>query len=236
MKKQHIMMIGTLTLCGSLLVAVPSSFAVKSMDDKEMDRTTAAGQPRVDIGNGQQTIDDGSLYSVSIGLGSQSAIVGDSAVNVAGENNIAVGVNVANVDGGGSVDQINNFDQQRNSQVTIAAATGGGAGLTWLDGTVANAAGGTESGDITVNNITASADHIHIGHGDQTENDSSTYSVDIQDTAQADAAVLSLVNAAGRNNVAVGLNAANQSYTFGAGGATVGAFTISQLNSFTQTN
>lgn len=233
MKKQHIMMIGTLTLCGSLLVAVPSSFAVKSMDDKEMDRTTAAGQPRVDIGNGQQTIDDGSLYSVSIGLGSQSAIVGDSAVNVAGENNIAVGVNVANVDGGGSVDQINNFDQQRNSQVTIAAPTTG-AGLTWLDGTVSSTAGGTESGDISVNNITVSADHIHIGHGDQTENDTSTYSVDIQDTAQADAAVLSLVNAAGRNNVAVGLNAANGSYaTFGVTG---GAIAISQLNSFTQTN
>ena len=123
---------------------------------------------------------------------------------------------------------------RRNSQVTIVAATGGGAGLTWLDGTVANAAGGTESGDITVNNITASADHVHIGHGDQTETDSSTYSVDIQDTAQADAAVLSLVNAAGRNNVAVGLNAANGSYaTFGATG---GAIAISQMNSFTQTN
>ena len=120
MKQKYMLVIGALTICGSLLVAVPSSFAVKSMDDKELDRTTAAGQPRVDVGNGQQTITDDSLYSVSVSLDGQNAITGDSVVNVAGENNVAVGVNVANVDGGGEVDQINDIQQTRNAQVTIA--------------------------------------------------------------------------------------------------------------------
>ena len=227
-KHKHMMVIGALTICGSLLVAVPSSFAVKSMNDKEMDQTTAAGQPRVDVGNGAQTIDDNSLYSVSVGLSGQIGISGDSAANVAGENNVAVGLNVANVDGGGSVDQINDFNQQRNSQVTITT-------LSWADGTVATTAGDV-SGDLSIDSITASADHIKIGHGDQTETDNSTYSVDITDTAQQDAVVLSLVNAAGRNNVAVAINAANQNYTFGVGGATVGAATISQMNTFVQGN
>ena len=93
MKKQHIMMIGTLTLCGSLLVAVPSSFAVKSMDDKEMDRTTAAGQPVLDVGNGQQLITDDSLYTVNITLDGQTAIAAadfDIAVPVADDRDFGV--------------------------------------------------------------------------------------------------------------------------------------------------
>jgi hypothetical protein len=106
--KKHMVVIGALTVCGSLLMAVPSSFAAKAMNDSEMDRTTAAGQPRVDIGNGQQVINDNSLYTVSVTLDGQTGVTGDSLANVAGENNVAVGVNVANVDGGGTVDQINN--------------------------------------------------------------------------------------------------------------------------------
>ena len=229
--QKHMMVMGALMICGSLLVAVPSSFAAKSMDDKEMDQTTAAGQPRVDVGNGQQTITDNSLYSVSVGLNGQESIAGDSVANVAGENNVAVGVNVANVDGGGNVDQINDISQTRNAQVTIT-----GTGAQWTDGSVANAAGDVVGGDMTVGPITATADHIKIGHGDQTEEDSSTYSVDLSDAAQQNAVVLSMVNAAGRNNVAVALNAANRDYVFGLGGLTVGANTISQLNTIVQGN
>lgn len=232
MKQKHMVVIGVLTI-GSLLAAVPSSFAAKAMDDKEMDRTTAAGQPRVDIGNGQQIINDNSLYTVNVSLDGQNAIVGDSVVNVAGENNVAVAVNVANVDGGGEVDQLNDINQQRNSQVTINAAASG-PGLTWVDGTVSSD-NGDVSGDITVDNITASADHIKIGHGDQVEEDNSTYAVDITDEAQQDAVVLSLVNAAGRNNVAVAVNAANRDYTFGLG-IDNGAIVISQLNTIVQGN
>ena len=227
MKKKHMIVIGALTICGSLLVAVPSSFAVKSMDDKDMDRTTAAGQPRVDVGNGQQTINDNSLYTVSVSLDGQNAITGDSIVNVAGENNVAVGVNVANVDGAGTVDQLNDIEQQRNSQVTVS-------GLTWVDGTVSTA-NGDVSGDITVDSIDASADHIKIGHGDQTEEDNSTYAVDITDSAQSDAVVLSMVNAAGRNNVAVAVNAANRDQSLSLG-VDFGAIMISQLNTIVQGN
>ncbi|MEI6083047.1 MAG: hypothetical protein WCS70_01970 [Verrucomicrobiota bacterium] len=232
-QKKHMVVIGTLTLCGSLLVAVPSSFAAKAMDDKDMDRTTAAGQPRVDVGNGQQTINDNSLYSVSLGLDAQGAITGDSVANIAGENNVAVAINVANVDGGGTVDQLNDINQQRNSQVTIVAGATR-PGLTWVDGTVSTA-NGDVSGDITVDNITASADHIKIGHGDQTEEDNSTYAVDITDAAQKDAVVLSMVNAAGRNNVAVAVNAANRDQSLSLG-ADFGAIAISQLNTIVQSN
>jgi hypothetical protein len=226
MKHKHMTLIGVLSICGSLLVVVPSSFAAKALSDKDMDRTTAAGQPRVDVGNGQQTITDNSLYTVTISADGQNAITGDSVVNVAGENNVAVGVNVANVDGLGEVDQINDMQQTRNAKLDIKT-------ISWTDGTV-DTDNGTVTGDITVDTITASADHIKLGHGDQTEEDNSTYTVELTDQAQQDAVVLSMVNAAGRNNVAVALNAANRDFATFDGAS--GAMTISQLNTIVQGN
>jgi hypothetical protein len=226
MKRKHIVVISALALSSSLMVG--QSFAAKTMNDSEMDGTTAAGQPRVAVGNGQQIINDNSLYTVAIDLNGQSGIVGDNVANVAGENNVAVGMNVASVDGGGLVDQINDIQQTRNASLEAPS-------ITWTDGSAANADGDVNTGDMTVVDIKASADHVKLGHGDQVEEDNSTYTVEITDAAQADATVFNMVNAAGRNNVAVGLNAANRDYTFGAG-LDNGALTVSQLNSIVQGN
>ena len=246
MKKKHVVAIGALTLCGSLLVAVPSSFAVKSMGDKEMDATSAAGQSRIDIGDGSQTINDGSTYGVDIK--GQGVVVGGSIVNLAGENNVAVGVNVVNMDTADSLDQQNVISQQRNAQLTVATATAGG--IVWSDGVAVQsgltgsgvdgnqADNGIVSGGITVDNITASADHIKVGHGNQTENDSSVWTVLIDTGAQDTISALSAVNAAGRNNIAVGINAANSDQLVGAvsGISASTISTISQLNTFIQQN
>jgi len=246
MKKKHVLAIGALTLCGSLLVAVPSSFAVKSMGDKEMDATSAAGQSRIDIGDGSQTINDGSTYGVDIK--GQGVVVGGSIVNLAGENNVAVGVNVVNMDTADSLDQQNVISQQRNAQLTVATATAGG--IVWSDGVAVQsgltgsgvdgnqADNGIISGGITVDNITASADHIKVGHGNQTENDSSVWTVLIDTGAQDTISALSSVNAAGRNNIAVGINAANSDQLVGAvsGISASTISTISQLNTFIQQN
>jgi len=245
MKKKHMLAIGALTLCGSLLVAVPSSFAVKSMGDKEMDETSAAGQSRIDIGNGSQTINDGSTYTVDIA--GQGVLVGGSIANIAGENNVAVGVNVVNSDTTDTLDQENTISQQRNAQLTVATAVGGGiswtvaaevqSGLTGsgVDGQQADAS--ISTGDISVDNIVASADHIKVGHGNQTENDTSVWSVTIEAGAQDTVNALSMVNGAGRNNIAIGINAANADSVLGAtsaSGSTIS--TISQLNTFIQQN
>ena len=246
MKKKHVLAIGALTLCGSLLVAVPSSFAVKSMGDKEMDATSAAGQSRIDIGDGSQTINDGSTYGVDIK--GQGVVVGGSIVNLAGENNVAVGVNVVNMDTADSLDQQNVISQQRNAQLTVATATAGG--IVWSDGVAVQsgltgsgvdgnqADNGIVSGGITVDNITASADHIKVGHGNQTENDSSVWTVLIDTGAQDTISALSSVNAAGRNNIAVGINAANSDQLVGSisGVSASSVSTISQLNTFIQQN
>ena len=246
MKKKHMLAIGALTLCGSLLVAVPSSFAVKSMGDKEMDATSAAGQSRIDIGDGSQTINDGSTYGVDIK--GQGVVVGGSIVNLAGENNVAVGVNVVNMDTADSLDQQNVISQQRNAQLTVATTTAGG--IVWSDGVAVQsgltgsgvdgnqADNGIVSGGITVDNITASADHIKVGHGNQTENDSSVWTVLIDTGAQDTISALSAVNAAGRNNIAVGINAANSDQLVGAvsGISASTISTISQLNTFIQQN
>jgi hypothetical protein len=167
------------------------------------------------------------MYTVSITLDAQSGIVGDNVANVAGENNVAVGMNVAVVDGGGMVDQINDVEQTRNASLESPS-------ITWTDGT-ATTDNGTAGGDITVTDISATADHVKIGHGDQVEEDNSLYTVEVTDAAQGDATVFNLVNAAGRNNVAVALNAANRDYT-GFLGALSGAETITQLNTVKQGN
>jgi len=251
MKKKHMLAMGVLTLCGSLLVAVPSSFAVKSMGDKEMDATSAAGQSRIDIGNGSQTINDGSTYGVDIA--GQGTIVGGSIANIAGENNVAVGVNVVNMDTSDTLDQENTISQQRNAQLTVApatAASGGGPAIYWstaaevqsgltgsgVDGLQADAS--ISTGDISIDNITASADHIKVGHGNQTENDSSVWTVLIESGAQDTVSALSMVNGAGRNNIAVGINAANSDQLIGAisGVSASTITTISQLNTFIQQN
>ena len=246
MNKKQVLAMGVLTLCGSLLVAVPSSFAVKPMGDKEMDATSAAGQSRIDIGDGSQTINDGSTYGVDIA--GQGTVVGGSMANIAGENNVAVGVNVANVDTADALDQENTISQQRNAQLTVATATGGA--IVWGDGVAvqsgltgsgvdgAQADNSIISGGITVDNITASADHIKVGHGDQTENDSSVWTVLIEAGAQDTVSALSMVNGAGRNNIAVGINAANSDQLIGVASATsAGSIsTISQINTFIQQN
>ena len=246
MKKKHVLAIGALTLCGSLLVAVPSSFAVKSMGDKEMDATSAAGQSRIDIGDGSQTINDGSTYGVDIA--GQGTVVGGSMANIAGENNVAVGVNVVNMDTSEALDQENTISQQRNAQLTVATATAGA--IVWSDGVAVQngltgsgvdgnqADNGIISGGITVDNITASADHIKVGHGDQTENDTSVWTVLIEAGAQDTVSALSMVNGAGRNNIAVGINAANSDQLIGAISSVSASTitTISQLNTFIQQN
>ena len=236
MNRKYMMMIAALAISGSLLMAVPASFAAKAMDDKEMDQTTAAGQPRIDIGDGMQSVDDASLYKVTVN--GQATVNGLSIVNIAGENNVAVGVNVANVDTVvPTLTQENDITQQRNAQVVIATP-----GVSWSGGTVGTSAGDNVAGaDITVDNINASADHIKIGTGSQTESDASDHEVTIADGAQNVVNVLSMVNGAGRNNVAVGINALNSDMAAGgivggAAAATLSGTTFSQSNTIMQQN
>ncbi len=225
MKSKHLALMGAVSLCGSLLVVVPSGLAAKAMSDKDMDQTTAAGQPRVDVGNGNQTITDNSLYSLSLSGSGQMDVSGDSIANVAGENNIGVGENVANVDGGGEADQLNDIEQTRNATVTANNLNVNGTSTT---------PAGTSDGTVSADTITATADHIKIGHGDQTEEDNSTYTVDLADQSQQDLVAFSLINAAGRNNVGVALNAANRDALPLTGSG--GALTVSQLNTIIQGN
>jgi hypothetical protein len=223
MKHKHLTLLGSLALCGSMLVVVPSSYAGKrALNDKEMDQTTAAGQPRVAVGNGNQEITDNSVYTVDVNLNGQTDASGDSIVNAAGENNVGVAQNVANVDGGGEVDQINEVIQTRNASLVADTLA--------LDGT-ATTASGTSDGTVSAGSLSAFADHIKIGHGDQIEEDDSLYAVSITDEGQQNLVAFSLVNVAGRNNVAVALNAANRDAALLTGG---GAFIATQLNTISQ--
>ena len=135
----------------------------------------------------------------------------------------------------------NAADATQNNDITQTHNTGITAdGVTWTDGTVSTTAGDV-TGGLASTTITA-AGTVKIGHGDQTVTDGSVYSVDVGATAQQTVAVLSVVNAAGLNNVAVGINAANDSLTSGSGnvvglgiGGSFGT-SISQINTLIQSN
>lgn len=223
MKQTHLRLLGATALCGSLLMAGPSSFAGKALSDEEMDKSTAAGQPRVQVGNGNQEIIDNSLYDVTLDANAQTDVAGDSIVNTAGENNIGVAQNVANVDGGGEIDQINEVNQARSSRLDATDLS--------LDGTSTSAAGESD-GSVAAATIGAQADHIKVGHGDQLEDDNSVFTLAVTDEAQQNLVAFSLVNAAGRNNVGVALNAANRDAAFLDGGA----FIVTQLNTINHGN
>jgi hypothetical protein len=127
------------------LLCASTSFAKKSMDEEEMELVTAAGQPAVIVvagPHGAVTInaDEMGLITQTIDTGSQTNLRALALNNVAGENQVANGVNIqsgaASTNGGKQINEINQS---------------WGATLDWsaVEGT-ATAASGGNGGDVTV--------------------------------------------------------------------------------------
>jgi hypothetical protein len=127
------------------LLFASTSFAKKSMDEEEMELVTAAGQPAVIVvagPHGAVTInaDEMGLITQTIDTGSQTNLRALALNNVAGENQVANGVNIqsgaARTNGGKQINEINQS---------------WGATLDWsaVEGT-ATAASGGNGGDVTV--------------------------------------------------------------------------------------
>jgi hypothetical protein len=102
---------------GMSVALVSSSFAAQALTDDEMDKATAKGQSAVlKNSSGDQTILDNSLASVELHENAQQELTAGTAVNAAGENNIATAVNAAKVVTG-DVSQNNDIWQSKAASV-----------------------------------------------------------------------------------------------------------------------
>jgi hypothetical protein len=105
-----------LTLSLSVALA-SSSFAAQALSDEEMDKATAKGQSAVlKNSDGDQTVIDNSIGTVTLHENAQSELTAGTAANVAGANNIATAVNAAKVVTG-DVSQNNDIWQSKAASV-----------------------------------------------------------------------------------------------------------------------
>ena len=233
-KANYLRRVLTGTCCIALISAAPA-FAGRRLSDKEMDKATAKGEPTLLKGNGKQTIYDHAEHTVNGSGYAQEGARGLSIANVAGENNVAVGQNLALT--GGTLKQENKIRQDHAVRVTLAPKQGGGkprydggkpnnggvkpvaeegaplnAASTPVEETPKPGDGGRPEGkDHGKRQSIASGDkirgdHVKLGDGDQWIEDKTKFSVVLSGNSQQGAVAVSLLNVAGRNNVAVGQN------------------------------
>jgi hypothetical protein len=139
----------------AVLLCASASFAKKSMDEEEMDLVTAAGQPLVisvdydDAVNGTLTVtaDEMGTITQTIQSNSQINLRALAINNVAGENQVANGVNIQSgaASTGESAAQINEINQSWGAtfdwdyaQGTVATAAGGNGGSVTVSGSITN--------------------------------------------------------------------------------------------------
>jgi hypothetical protein len=92
---KYLVIIGLVAVV-AVFLAAPSAMAKKKLADQELDLITAAGQPKiVQTGTGSITFTEGPNFTLDIQTGSQTDTQGLVINNVAGENQLATGLNIA---------------------------------------------------------------------------------------------------------------------------------------------
>jgi len=117
---------------GTFLIAAamvsPSFAGKKAVSDDELDLVTAAGQPViVQIGSGTVTFNPSTTIQVTIQTGSQTNLRALVLNNVAGENQVANGINISGSSISSNLAQTNTITQSWGSTEDITIASVGAA-------------------------------------------------------------------------------------------------------------
>jgi hypothetical protein len=92
---KYLVIIGLVAVV-AVFLAAPSAMAKKKLADSELDLITAAGEPKiVQTGTGSITFTEGPNFTLDIATGSQTDTQGLVINNIAGENQLATGLNIA---------------------------------------------------------------------------------------------------------------------------------------------
>jgi len=215
---------------GSFVIAVamtaPSFAAKKAVTDEELDMVTAAGQPAILQGSGGTTVSFVPTVEIAMTIqtGSQTNLRALALNNVAGENQVANGINISGSNSS-SAAQTNNITQSWGATVdrTIVSVPGvtasasvscGSALICKGSNSVATAAGVARRLSITGDHI------IDVGAGSTvTYNPQTAIAMSIDGGGQTGLVALVINNVAGLNQVGNGVNLA-------AGGVTLGSSTL----------
>lgn len=112
----------------AVFLAAPSAMAKKALSEDELDLITAAGQPKIiQTGTGTITFTDSPVYTLSLSSNSQSQLSALALNNVAGEVQIANGINVATVSFGNGPIQENSITQSWGATKDWTSASVAGA-------------------------------------------------------------------------------------------------------------
>lgn len=206
---------------GALLVAtamaVPSFAAKQAVSDDELDLVTAAGQPTIISGGAGSAITFAPSISIAqtIQGSSQFNLRALALNNVAGENQVANGINISGADNDGVGAQDNKIRQSWGSTNDLTVAKIGG--LTAKVTVVCNASAlickptttsAVPPGAGITKRVLQTADHIiNVGAGSTvTYNPTMRVDATLDTNSQSGLVALVVNNVAGLNQVGVGIN------------------------------
>lgn len=237
MRARRKLMTGVGSFVIAAALAAPSFAAKQAVSDEELDLVTAAGQPAVISSSGtSSTVSFTGNTTVALGiLGTSQANLRALVLNnVAGENQVANGVNIQGGNAG-TAGQSNTITQSWGSindtafatvaGVSTAAPTCGSALICRV-----SAAGSTSPGVVRV--LSNTADQIVNSNGgsglssvsyNPTTNIALSVGLDSTEGSQNSLIALVVNNVAGLNQVANGVNIAGSSVTLGGGQITLPA-------------
>ena len=216
------LMIGLGSFVIAAAMVAPSFAAKKAVTDEELDMVTAAGQPAIVQGAGPTTVSFVPTIEIAITIqtGSQTNLRALALNNVAGENQVANGINIS-WSNSATAPQANNITQSWGSTVdrTIVSVPGvtasasvscGGALICKGQNSVATAAG-------VARRLSFTGDHIIDvgGASTVTYNPQTTITMSVDGGAQTGLVALVINNVAGLNQVGNGVNLASGGVTLG---------------------
>jgi hypothetical protein len=218
----------------ALAMAIPSYAAKQVISDQDLDETTAAGQPVVLVSGGNRdivkdivkrsgSVTDASETHISLGIqdSAQQNLRALILNNIAGENQVGNGMNIAS--SGSTGRQDNNITQSWGSTYdfdivkgtavagTVSTAPGGDASCN-RDALICKPVGGNGSASAVAGVVTPAmrksiyADQVLVSDGSILYAPVTVIAMDLGGTAQQGLAALIVNNVSGLNQVANGVN------------------------------
>lgn len=215
------------------LVAVPAMAAPKALSEAEMDAVTAAGQPEVLIAGTIGTEGAGGLGTavlagtdsgaLTIGTGGQNDLRALVLNNVAGENQLATGLNVTSTNASSAQAQTNSITQSWGSTLDVALLKGSATSASFT-GTKCILSTCASASSQPTTRQTAHGDEIIIG---STITKTPYKQFDLTVVGQASLAALAVNNVIGMNQAATGMNImGGGANVTGGAGSTLGVLPI----------
>jgi len=227
---KHLVILSLVVLV-AVFLAAPSAMAKKALSEDELDLITAAGQPKIiQTGTGTITFTDSPVYTLSLGTNAQTQLSALTVNNIAGEVQLANGINIATIAFGNGPIQGNTITQSWGATKDwTSASVAGASAIVSVVATASIVATNTctkcgiqrvQTGNNTITvNATATAsqgilkiltkyadDIVETGSGDITVYQNGLATLSLDSTSQTTLSALVVNNIVGLSQIANGIN------------------------------